>query len=46
MTCLVIGYHENEQPGEKVKSAIEVSLYEDLQESYDADLFKSKQYCY
>lgn len=39
---LVVDWYKDDQPREKVKSAIEVSLDKDLPESYDADSFKSK----
>ena len=39
---LVVDWYKDEQPKAKVKSAIEVSLNEDLPESYDVDSFRSK----
>lgn len=39
---LVVDWYKDEQPREKVKSAIEISLDADLPESYDTASFKSK----
>jgi type I restriction enzyme R subunit len=39
---LVVDWYKDDQPRAKVKSAIEVSLNEDLPESYDTDSFNSK----
>lgn len=39
---LVVDWYKDDQPREKVKSAIEVSLDADLPDSYDAVSFKSK----
>lgn len=39
---LVVDWYKDEQPLAKVKTAIEISLNEDLPESYDVDSFKSK----
>lgn len=39
---LVVDWYKDEQPLAKVKMAIEISLNEDLPESYDVDSFKSK----
>lgn len=39
---LVVDWYKDEQPKAKVKSAIEVSLNEDLPESYDSESFRSK----
>lgn len=39
---LVVDWYKDERPKAKVKSAIEVSLNEDLPESYDVDSFRSK----
>lgn len=39
---LVVDWYKDEQPMAKVKSAIEVSLNEDLPESYDAESFRAK----
>lgn len=39
---LVVDWYKDDQPREKVKTAIEVSLDEDLPESYDADSFRAK----
>lgn len=39
---LVVDWYKDEQPKAKVKLAIELSLNEDLPESYDVDSFRSK----
>jgi len=39
---LVVDWYKDEQPKAKVKSAIEISLNEDLPESYDVESFRSK----
>jgi type I restriction enzyme R subunit len=39
---LVVDWYKDDQPRAKVKSVIEVSLNEDLPESYDTDSFNSK----
>lgn len=39
---LVVDWYKDEQPKARVKSAIEISLNDDLPDSYDFDSFKSK----
>lgn len=39
---LVVDWYKDEQPRAKVKTAVEVSLNQDLPDSYDKDSFKSK----
>ena len=39
---LVVDWYKDEQPKAKVKTTIELSLNEDLPDSYDADSFRSK----
>lgn len=41
-TLLVVDWYKDEQPLAKVKTAIEISLNDDLPESYDAESFRSK----
>lgn len=39
---LIVDWYKDEQPTAKVKSAIEISLNNDLPDSYDSDSFRSK----